>query len=589
MPDELDILVKLSMCLVAALVGGLVTHRMRLSPIVGYLLAGIAVGPSTPGFVADQASAAQFAEIGIILLMFGVGLHFNLNDLLNVRRVALPGALVQASCAAALGTVVTIFAGHDWVAGLIVGIAVAVASTVVLTRLLAENDAIETEQGHLAVGWLIVQDIFTVFVLVMLPAAASALESEGGETAATLLAIGLAIVKVVGLAVIVLWGGKKVIPRLLEQVARTRVRELFTLTVLALALTIATCSAWLFGVSMALGAFLAGMVVAQSEVCHQAASDALPMRDAFAVLFFVSVGMLFDPSSTWHNLPMFAGLLGIVLLVSPVVAFTIVWFLGYSVRAALTVAVGIAQIGEFSFILASLASEHELLSPDIQGLLVGLSIVTISLNPVLFRSIGPAESWLRRRPAIWKFLSRRAESRLRRIHPPHLLPGGRDSPRARAIIVGYGPVGKVACSILKEFHVTPVVVDLNVDTVIKLSEAGEHSVYGDAGRRDILLAAGIASAEYLLVTVPDPHARTVIVIIAKELNPRLKVFVRAHYVGERAWLEEIGVTAACFEEAEAAGGLAALLLREIGADQDRINAELRRSRTRIAYHATADA
>jgi CPA2 family monovalent cation:H+ antiporter-2 len=589
MSHELDILVKLSICLVAALVGGLATQRMKLSPIVGYLLAGIAVGPQTPGFVADQASAAQFAEIGIILLMFGVGLHFNLHDLLSVRRVALPGAAVQVSLAAALGTAAAAFAGWDWIAAILVGISVSVASTVVLTRVLAENDVIQTPQGHMAIGWLIVQDIFTVLVLVILPAAASALKTDNAEATTILTTISVAILKIVALIVIVLWGGKKAIPRLLEQVARTRTRELFTLAVLALALTIATTSAWLFGVSMALGAFLAGMVVGQSEVSHQAAADALPMRDAFAVLFFVSVGMLFDPANTWNHLALFACLLGVILVASPITAFGVVWLLGYSVRAALTIAVGIAQIGEFSFILASLASEHELLPREAQSLLVACSIVTISLNPLLFRRILSVEAWLRRQGAVWSFLSRRSELRLQHLPVPSLPSEADAAARSRAIIVGYGPVGKTACAILKQFGVTSVIIDLNIDTVMKLAEAGQLSVFGDAGRRDILEAAGVSSAEYLLVTIPDPHARTVIVIVAKELNPGLKVFVRAHYLGERAWLQEIGATEVCFEEAEAAASLAALLLREMGADEERINLEVSRTRTRLALHGGDEA
>ena len=588
MSGDLDILVKLSICLAAALVCGLVTQWAKLSPIIGYLAAGIAVGPQTPGFVADQASAAEFAELGIVLLMFGVGLHFNVRDLFKVRRIALPGAAGQVAVATGLGTAAAACAGWGWMAALIVGISVSVASTVVLTRVLAEYDLLHSEQGHIAVGWLIVQDIFTVFVLVMIPAAATAANPGKGGEVSLPIAILAAILKIVVLVTIVLWGGRKVIPRLLELVARTRTRELFTLAVLAIALAVATASARLFGVSMALGAFLAGMVVGQSEVSHQAAADALPMRDAFAVLFFVSVGMLFDPVSMWQNPILFTSLLCVILLANPIVAFAIVWLLGYSIRAALTVAVGIAQIGEFSFILASLASEQEILPAEGQSLLVACSIVAISLNPLLFRGINPLETWLRRRPRLWKFLSWRSEARLRQKPPPPPPQDQQGLEQARAIIVGYGPVGKTAVSILNEFGVHAVVIDLNIDTVSRLAEAGNAVVYGDASRRDILEAAGIATAQYLLVTIPDPHARTVIVIVARELNPEVKVFVRARYIGERAWLEEIGATEVCFEEAEAAAGLAAQLLREMGADEDRIQLELRRSRIRLAFQSTAE-
>jgi monovalent cation:H+ antiporter-2, CPA2 family len=587
MPNELDILVKLSVCLVAALVLGLITQRLRLSPIVGYLLAGVAVGPQTPGFVADQANAAQFAEIGIILLMFGVGLHFNLGDLLAVRRVALPGAFGQVVVATLLGAAAVVTAGWGMSAGIIMGLAVSVASTVVLTRVLADNDVLQTEQGYIAVGWLIVQDIFTVLVLVMLPAVAAAIKPGENESAGILPSLGLAILKIAILLAVVLWAGKKLIPRLLEQVARTRTRELFTLAILALALTIATGSAWLFGVSMAMGAFLAGMVVGQSEVSHQAAADALPMRDAFAVLFFVSVGMLFDPVTVWHHPLLFLGLLLVILVANPLTAAAIVWTLGYSVRTALTVAVGIAQIGEFSFILAALATDQELLPAEGQSLLVACSIVAISLNPLLFRGIGPLEAWLHRRPKLWTFLSQRSESRARRAPAPLARPADDGADRPRAIIVGYGPVGQTASSILKEFGVEPVIVELNIDTITRLTAAGELAVFGDAARREILDAAGVAAAQYLLITTPDPHTRTITVIVARELNPAVKIFVRARYLGERAWLEEIGATEVCFEEAETAIGLATLLLREMGADEERMRRELRRTRTRLAFHAVS--
>lgn len=585
MSEELQLLINLSVCLIAALVFGSVTGWLKLSPIVGYLLAGVAIGPQTPGFVADQASAAQFAEIGIILLMFGVGLHLDLHELLAVRRVALPGALCQVLIATLMGTVMAVAAGWGWGGGLVLGIAVSVASTVVLTRVLSENEVLHTEQGHIAVGWLIVQDVLTVLVLVMLPVVAAGAGPAVSNAGAILPTLGVAVLRIAALVVLVLWAGTKVIPRLLEQVARSRNRELFTLAILALTLGIATGSALLFGVSMAMGAFLAGMMVGQSAVSHQAAADALPMRDAFAVLFFVSVGMLFDPQTVWNNVGLFLALLSVILVVGPLAAFTIVASLGYSVRTALTISVGIAQIGEFSFILAELASEHRLLPAEGRSLLVACSIATISINPLLFRRIGSFEHWLQRRLALWSFLARRSAARAHRLSTIPVFPHSEEPRRPRAIIVGYGPVGKAATTILKRFGVETVVVDLNIDTVSSLAGAGELAVYGDATRRAVLEAAGISSARYLLVTIPDPHTRTVAVLVARELNPKLKVFVRARYLGERAWLDEIGVTEVCFEESEAAIGLATLLLREMGADEERIRTELRRSRAELSRHA----
>ncbi len=587
MHDDVGILVNLAVCLSAALVLGFVTQRLKLSPIVGYLAAGIVVGPQTPGFVADPTIAAQLAEIGVVLLMFGVGLHFDVRDLLSVRRVAVPGAVGQVFVATMLGTLAVAALGWGWSAGMVVGLSVSVASTVVLIRVLAENDVLDSEQGRIAVGWLIVEDLFTVFVLVMLPAIASATKAESNWATGMLASAGLAVVKLALLGVVVLWAGRMVIPRILQHVARTRTRELFTLAILAVALAIATGSAELFDVSLALGAFLAGMVVGQSKVSHQAAADALPMRDAFAVLFFVSVGMLFDPRAVWENPLLWLMLLTVILIAKPIAAIAIVWRLGYSFRTALTVAVALAQIGEFSFILANVAADHGLLKREGQSLLVACALVSITVNPLLFRVIGPLETWLRRRPRAWQFVSRRSEERARRLLPVRA-PLASEPYRQRAIIVGYGPVGKTAARILKDFGIEPVVVDYNVDTVAKLLADGELAVYGDAAQRSILEAAGVATAKYLLLTVPELETRTVVVLVARELNADLKLFVRARYLEEREWLDEIGATEVCYEEAEAAIGLAGLLLREVGADEERVRTELQRIRKRFALQASAE-
>ena len=333
--------------------------------------------------------------------MFGVGLHFDLRDLLAVRRIALPGAVGQILVATSLGVLVALLAGLGAGAGLVIGVAISVASTVVLVRMLLDNDALHTARGHIAVGWLIVEDLFTILVLVALPALAGVFGQQAGAGPDVFLALGFAVAKVAALGLIVLAGGRVVIPWLLRQVARTRSRELFTLTILALALAVATGSAVGFGVSMALGAFLAGMVVGQTEVSHQAAADALPMRDAFAVLFFVSVGMLFDPCVVLHRPWLLFGLLVIVLLAKPFTAFLIVWALRYSVRSALTVAVALAQIGEFSFLLADEARRHQLLPTEGYSLLVACALLSITVNPLLFRLIDPLEKWLRGKRRFW--------------------------------------------------------------------------------------------------------------------------------------------------------------------------------------------
>jgi CPA2 family monovalent cation:H+ antiporter-2 len=593
MPHEFALLFTLSVSLVAALVLGLVTERLRLSPIVGYLLAGVLVGPHTPGPVADSEMAAQFAEVGVVLLMFGVGLHFNLKDLLSVRYVAIPGAAGQITVATLLGTLAAVAIGWGLAQGVIIGIAISVASTVVLIRVLTDNDVLHTSQGHIAVGWLIVEDIFTVLVLVALPAVAAIVTQNADDAPSVPLALGLAIVRIAALSVLVLGGGKRLIPWLLRLVAQTRSRELFTLSVLALALAIATGSAYFFGVSMALGAFLAGMVVGQTEVSHQAAADALPMRDAFAVLFFVSVGMLFNPHAVLEEPVLLALLLAITLFAKPFTAFAIVWLLRYSVRSAMVIAIALAQVGEFSFLLADEAIRHNLLSQTGHSLLVACAILSITLNPLLFRGIEPFERWLRARPRMWSFVSDRSEAAGKEINrqaserlAAHDEAAG--TPPVKAVIVGYGPVGQTACRVLKSFGVQTAIIDLNLDTVRELTDAGEPAVYGDATRRDILEAAGLHEATYLLVTIPDVLVRTLIIIAAKEMNPDLRVFARARYLKERAWLEEAGASDVCTEEGETAVGLALLILREVGADRARVNEELQRIEAELGVHRAND-
>jgi CPA2 family monovalent cation:H+ antiporter-2 len=578
MQEGSGFLVNLSVSLVLALALGLLTQRLRLSPIVGYLLAGIVLGPRTPGFVADPQMAHDFAEVGVILLMFGVGLHFNFNDLLAVRRIAIPGSLGQVLVATALGTIVVVSLGMGTGKGIVLGIAVSVASTVVLIRVLADNDLLQTNQGHIAVGWLILEDIFTVFVLVVLPGLASIWGEPRGRGGDLLAALSGAIAKFAGLSLLVVFVGRKAIPWLLGLVARTRSRELFTLSILGLALAIATGSAALFGVSMALGAFLAGIVVGQTEVSHQAAADALPMRDAFAVLFFVSVGMLFDPQAIVKDPLLLVGLLGIVILAKPLTAFLIIWFLRYSVRTAITVALALAQIGEFSFLLANEAMGLGLLSSDGQSVLVACALISIAANPLLFRAIAPLEQWLRSKERIWRILSGQSDDEGAMLNKEEQYglfePGGMPGTKARAVIVGYGPVGQTASRILRDFGIPLVIIDLNVDTVRHLIESGQDAIFGDASRRDILRAARVQEAAYLLVTIPDVLARTAVIVTARELNPQLHVFTRARYLHERVWLEEMGATDIVAEEAETAIGLAILLLREIGADRDRIQKEI---------------
>jgi CPA2 family monovalent cation:H+ antiporter-2 len=400
MTHNVDLILTLTGALTAAVILGFITEKLKLSPIVGYLLAGIAVGPFTPGFVANHELASQSAEIGVILLMFGVGLHFHVKDLLAVRKVAIPGALVQITVATLLGAVATRLLGWSWNAGFVFGIAISVASTVVLTRVLSDNQALQTPDGHLAIGWLVVEDLFTVVVLVLLPALAGGISGEAGSGGSVWLTLGIAMLKLAALVVFTFVIGGKVIPICLGAVARTGSRELFTLTVLVVALGIAVGAARFFGASMPLGAFLAGMIVGQSEFSARAASDALPMRDAFAVLFFVSVGMLLDPSAIIHQWPLMLLTLGIIFIGKPLAALLVTLALKRPLVSALVIAIALAQIGEFSFILAALATNLKVFPPEAMNALVFGSIVSITLNPLLYKAIAPIQRWVEKRKPV---------------------------------------------------------------------------------------------------------------------------------------------------------------------------------------------
>jgi len=576
---DLNLVITIAVGLSAALVLGYVTHRLRLSPILGYLLAGIVVGPKTPGFVADAGLAAQLAEIGVVLLMFGVGLHFHVKDLLAVRRVAVPGAVGQSLAATALGVALALAAGWTLGQGLLLGIGLSVASTVVLIRGLEDSGRLEETAGRVAVGWLVVEDLFTVLVLVLLPVVADS-ASGTGSAGSVAGAVGLALGKIAVLVGVVLYGGARVIPWALTHVARTRSRELFTLTVLVIALAVATLSATVFGVSMALGAFLAGMVVGQSKLSYQAAADALPLRDAFAVLFFVSVGMLFDFEFLVSHPGFVLGALAIVLVAKPLVAVGLVAVLGYSSRTALTVAIGLAQIGEFSFILADAGRKLRIMPEAGHSVLVAAALISITLNPLLFRCLDPLDAWLRARPRLWRLLNQRAERRGREAN--RTAARTREGEGPRAVVAGFGPVGQTVVRILRDFGIEPVVIDLNVDTVTALSAAGTDAIYGDASRADVLVAAGIERAKYLFVTLPDMGRRIPVVTTAKDLNSGLRIFVRARYLSERLLLDSVGATAVAYEEAEAAVALSRFLLEDVGVSRERIESEAARLRGELA-------
>ena len=553
---------------------GLLTQWLRLSPIVGYLLAGVVIGPHTPGYVGNVDIAQELAEIGVILLMFGVGLHFHLKDLLAVRAVAIPGAIGQSVVATVAGAAV--FAGFGWPlsSGIVMGMAMAVASTVVLIRVLTDNNALESPSGHIAVGWLIVEDIVTVVLLVVLPAMGSAPGSAPGM--GVWASLGLAILKLVVLVVIVMVGGSWVIPKVMVAVTRLKSRELFTLTVLVFSIAVATASYVFFGASVALGAFLAGMVVAQSPVSHQAAADALPMRDAFAVIFFVAVGMLFDPWFLVDHPLMALAAVGIVMIIKPLAALVIVVLLGHTSRTALVVAVGLAQIGEFSFILSEVAKKQKLLDETGHNALVAAAIISITLNPLCFKTIEPLEAAIKRRPRVWAFLNRRAERRVKAVNV-EAVP---DTSAARtAVVVGYGHVGQSVERILRESGLETVVVDMNLDTVLALRNAGRVAVFGDATRPSVLEQAGVETAAYLVVALPHAGDNRPVIAAARQMNTDLHILVRARYMKERDGLIQAGANDAIFEEAEAAVALGRLVMTDLGAGSKEIATETRRLRS----------
>ena len=556
---SIDLILTLAGGLGAALVFGFATYRIGLSPIVGYLIAGLLVGPYTPGFVADRHMAEQLAEVGIILLMFGVGLQFHIEELVAVWRVAVPGAIAQSVVATGLGMVVAHAFGWTSTAGLVFGIGLSVASTVVLIRVLSDNRDLHTRAGHIAVGWLVVEDLLTVLVLVMMPAI------YGGRTGDSSVAasLGLAALKVAILTALILVGGRRVVPWLLTRIAATRSRELFTLTVLALALCISVASAQFFGVSMALGAFLAGLVVGRSEFSVRAASEALPMRDAFAVLFFVSVGMLLEPGFVIKAPVLILSALAVVLIGKPLVALALVLLWGYPAGVALRIAVALAQIGEFSFIVAAAGALLGLVTDDVGNTLIATAMVSIAVNPLLYRAVKPLERWVPQRRTA--------------ADAPAGTPGDRspadDDPRHRAVVIGYGPVGRTVARLLRQNDIIPTIVDLNIDTVRALRDEGLPAIYGDAGHRDTLVGAGVPTAGAIILSVAGLPAAREVIRTARELNPSILILARTAYIRELATLKQAGANVVFSGEGEVALAFTETILGRLGATPEQIDRE----------------
>ena len=526
MPHDVTLITTIAAGLGLALVMGFLATRAGVPPLVGYLVAGIIAGPATPGFVADVHLTSQLAEIGVMLMMFGVGLHFSLGDLMAVRRIAIPGAMAQIIGATVSGAAVAMWWGWTLGGGLVFGLALSVASTVVLLRALEARGVLESLNGRIAVGWLVVEDLVVVLVLVLLPALAGVLGGKApypGADGDIWKALAVTLAKVAAFVVIMLVVGKRVLPRMLWVVARTGSRELFTLAIISAAVGVAYASAELFSVSFALGAFFAGMMMRESPLSHRAAEESLPLRDAFSVLFFVSVGMLFDPDIVLREPLKLLAVVAIIMLGKTAAAMALVLAFRYPLNTALTVGASLAQIGEFSFILAALGVQLELLPPEGQSLILAGALISITLNPVVFAAIEPAQRWIRRRSSVARALERRDD-------PLAELPATVDveTLTGHVVLVGYGRVGTRIADAMSEQGIRFVVAEQNRESVERLRERGIHAVTGDASDPEVLIQAHVARASLLVIATPDTLKVRKMVQTARTLNPHIETLLRTH-------------------------------------------------------------
>lgn len=546
--------------LVLAFLLGMLANRLRISPLVGYLVAGVLAGPFTPGFVADTSLAPELAEIGVILLMFGVGLHFSLKDLMAVKNIAIPGAIAQIAVATLLGMGLSSLLGWDLVTGLVFGLCLSTASTVVLLRALEERQLIDSQRGQIAIGWLIVEDLAMVLTLVLLPAFAGIMgEGQDMQLKDLLIELGITLGKVVAFITIMIVVGRCVVPWILAKTASTGSRELFTLSVLALAMGVAYGAVAIFDVSFALGAFFAGMVLNESELSHRAAHDTLPLRDAFAVLFFVSVGMLFDPMILVEQPLAVLGCLAIIVFGKSVAAFLLVKMFGHSKRTALTVSVSLAQIGEFAFILAGLGISLNMLSPEGRNLVLAGAILSIMINPLLFTLL---ERYLAKTETIEdQSLQEVTEEEEKQI-PVDLC--------NHVLLVGYGRVGSLIGAKLHDAGVPLVVIENSRPRVEALREQGIHAVLGNAANPEIMELARIDCARWLLLTIPNGYEAGEIVAFARTKRDTLDIIARAHYDDEVAYISDRGANQVVMGEREIANSMLELLQVDKMTDADKM-------------------
>ena len=543
--------------LVLAFLFGMIANRLRISPLVGYIAAGVLAGPFTPGFVADTSLAPELAEIGVILLMFGVGLHFSLKDLLAVKAIAIPGAVAQIAVATLLGMGLSSLMGWDLATGLVFGLCLSTASTVVLLRALEERQLIESQRGQIAIGWLIVEDLVMVLTLVLLPAFSGMLESHHASPTELLIELAVTIGKVVAFMTLMMVVGRRVVPWILAKTASTGSRELFTLSVLALALGIAYGAVEFFDVSFALGAFFAGMVLNESELSQRAAHDTLPLRDAFAVLFFVSVGMLFDPMILVREPLTVIATLAIIVFGKSIAAFLLVKMFGHSKRTALTISVSLAQIGEFAFILAGLGISLGLLSEPGRNLVLAGAILSIMFNPLLFTLL---EKYLAKTETIEDQSVEEAVEDEKQI-PFDLC--------NHALLIGYGRVGSLLGEKLQAAGIPLVVIENSRPRVEALREQGISTVLGNAANQEIMDLARLDCARWLLVTIPNGYEAGEIVASARTKRPNIEIIARAHYDDEVTYIMERGADRVVMGEREIANSMLDMLQIDIMTEDEK--------------------
>jgi CPA2 family monovalent cation:H+ antiporter-2 len=570
MPHNIDLITTVAASLGLAMILGFIAIRLRMPPIVGYLLAGIVIGPATPGFVADVGLARQLADIGVMLLMFGVGLHFSIDDLLAVRKIAVPGAIVQMLAATGLGVALALLWGWTPGAALVFGLALSVASTVVVLRALEAGGMLNSINGSIALGWLIVEDLVMVLVLVLLPPLAGALGGNTGQNgAAGELGISLLITlgKASAFVAFMVIAGRRLLPRLLLSVARSGSRELFTLCVISTAVGVAYGAAALFDVSFALGAFFAGMMMRESELSHRAAEQSLPLRDAFAVLFFVSVGMLFDPRILVDEPAKLLAVLTIVMIGTPLVSIALVVAFRYPLNTALTVGASLSQIGEFSFILAALGVALGLMPAHGQSLIVAAAILSIAANPLVFAAMRPAHAWIRARSQLARRLERSGD-------PLAELPTstGERYLSGQVVLVGYGRVGRRIAQALAEHRIPFVVAEQHRERVEQLRKEGIPAVSGDGSEPAVLIQAHIAKAGMLVIATPDTVSVRRMAEIARTLNPAIEIVVRTHDEEEARLLADERVGKVFFGERELALAMTRHVLARRGIDTSHVSA-----------------